>query len=133
MVTPVREARDHERGCADRGSASIWVLTGTALVLLAGALSMTITAVGVARTRAAAAADLAALAAAQHLSDGSACTWALAAAHRNAADLSDCRPELTDVTVSVKVPLHLPFLPSQQTAFIRASARAGPTTDAISG
>lgn len=117
-----------ERGGAssdESGSASIWVLTFSALVLLAASLTMTVTALGVGRARAAAAADLAALAAAQHLTDGSACQWAREAARRNAVELSQCRPGSADVTVSVTVPLRLPFWSTAGRASVRATARAG--------
>lgn len=110
----------------DRGSASIWVLSVSALVVLMGALTMTVTSVGVGRARAAAAADVSALAAAQHLSDGLACRWAREAAARNSAVLSACRVASTDVTVSVTVPVRLPFWPLPGGASVRATARAGP-------
>lgn len=110
----------------DRGSASIWVLSVTALVLFIGAVTMTITAAGVGRARAEAAADLAALAGAQHVSDGWACRWAREAAGRNFAVLSDCRVGLTDVTVSVAVPVRVPFWPFPAGASVRATSRAGP-------
>jgi secretion/DNA translocation related TadE-like protein len=105
----------------------MWMLSMSALVLLVGALTLTITAIGVGRARASAAADLAALAAAQHLSGGSACEWAMEAARRNAATLLGCRPWATDVSVSVSVPLRVPFW-SRSLAAVKASARAGSAT-----
>jgi secretion/DNA translocation related TadE-like protein len=129
---PVRASDDQDGRCHDQGSASIWVLTFTALVLLAGVLSMTLAAVGSARARASAAADLAALAGAGHLADGSGCQWAREAALRNFANLLDCRAGPSDITVSVSVPLRLalPRLPAS--ASIRSTARAGTTPDAVS-
>ena len=115
----------------DRGSASIWVLSVTALVLLIGALTMTVTSVGVGRARAAAAADMAALAGAAHLSDGPACWWAREAAGRNSADLSDCQVGPMDITVSVRVPVRVPFWPVPAGASVRATARAGPAVSEL--
>ena len=119
----------------DRGSASIWVLCVSALVLLMGALTMTVTSLDVGRARAAAAADVSALAGAQHLTGGSACRWAREAAKRNSAVLSDCRVESTDVTVSVTVsvtvPVRLPFWPLPAGASVRATARAGPAVSEL--
>jgi secretion/DNA translocation related TadE-like protein len=90
-------------------------------------LSMTLSAVGVARARASAAADLAALAGAGHLFDGSGCHWARDAALRNSANLSDCRVSPSDITVSVSVPVRLVFPRLPASASMRATARAGTT------
>ena len=108
------------------------MLSVATLVLLSGAVTMTMTAVGVVRARAAAAADLAALAGAQHVSDGSACRWAREAAGRNSAYLSDCRIGAIDVTVSVTVPVRVPFWPFPPGASVRATARAGKADPGLS-
>lgn len=130
-VASMRQRDNQARGCRDQGSASLWVLTLSALVLLTGGFAATLTAVGADRTRAAAAADLAALAAAQHLADGSACQWAREAALRNSASLGKCQAGFSDVTVTVRVPVRLPFSRLPAGASVSASARAGPRTDGV--
>lgn len=96
------------------------VVVGLAAVLVgAAALLATLGAVAVARHRAASAADLAALAAAGHLLDGTACGEARRVARAAGAELVVCRPEATTVLVITAVRLG-----SLGTA--RARARAGP-------
>src|SRR5690348_8335911 len=107
------------------------MLSVAALVLLIGALTMTVAAIGVGRARATAAADVAALAGAQHVSEGTACQWAREAARRNSAKLSDCRAGAGDVTVSVTVPMRVPFWPLPAGTSVRATARAGPAVGVI--
>lgn len=107
------------------------MLTLASLVLFVGAVTMTMSAIGVGRARATAAADVAALAGAQHLSDGSACRWAQEAARRNSAELSVCQPATMDVTVSVTMPVRLPFWPLRLPVSLRATARAGPAGHSI--
>ncbi|SDK44523.1 Rv3654c family TadE-like protein [Streptomyces indicus] len=92
-----------ERGRDDRGSATVWVvgLIGVLCLILAGLL-LAAQAV-VARHRAGAAADLAALAAADHALRGqeAACASALRVARAQGTDVVRCavRGEIADVTV----------------------------------
>ncbi|GAA2484025.1 hypothetical protein GCM10010406_20370 [Streptomyces thermolineatus] len=113
------------RGGGDRGSATVWA-TGAAAavcVLLAGMLALG-QAVGV-RHRAGAAADLAALAAADSALEGErkACGRALRAAAANGARLARCtvRGEVSDVTVHVRAAGLLGVLPPAE-----VRSRAGP-------
>jgi helicase/secretion neighborhood TadE-like protein len=108
----------------DRGSASVWVLAvGLAVIAVAQAL-VVIGSVTVARHRAQAAADLAALAAALKVLDGesAACARAAEMSARNGASLVACHLDGFDVVVTVEVvatgaPLW---------GAARRSARAGP-------
>lgn len=107
---------------SERGSASVLVLAVGAL------LSLTVLAVGVVATGLAAhrqavrAADLAALAGAQHsLTDrAGACRIAGQVAHANGADLENCWLETNALRVQVIVP-SMRLMPT-----VRAIARAGP-------
>jgi len=123
--TPGADVAGPEERANDRGSATVWalaiglVIVSTATVLaLAGAAS-------VARHRAQAAADLAAIAAALQVWDGevAACARADDVSARNGARLVACRLDDLDavVTVEVSPPLLARF------GSARASARAGPT------
>jgi secretion/DNA translocation related TadE-like protein len=80
----------------------------------------------IARHRAQAAADLAALAAAAHLADGTAaaCTQASAVAHAMRTAVTECAVEDLDVVVTVDAPLAFGRLAIGPA---RATARAGPT------
>jgi secretion/DNA translocation related TadE-like protein len=80
----------------------------------------------IARHRAQAAADLAALAAAAHLADGTAaaCTQASAVAHAMRTAVTECEVEDLDVVVTVDAPLAFGRLAIGPA---RATARAGPT------
>jgi secretion/DNA translocation related TadE-like protein len=80
----------------------------------------------VARHRAQAAADLAALAAAVHVAEGRdpACRQALRIATANAARLVSCRVETSDVLVTAEV---RPAGVAALAGVARASARAGPS------
>ncbi len=95
------------------------------LALTAG--GTTVGSVVVARHRAQAAADLAALAGAARLPGGAeaACTWAVGLARQMRADDADCAVEGLDVVVTVRmsVPLAGRFVTS-------AAARAGPALEA---
>jgi secretion/DNA translocation related TadE-like protein len=97
-------------------------VAGLVLVLVAfSAVVATLGAVAVARHRAAAAADLAALAGAAHVLDGSAraCGEARLVASAQSAALSSCRLDGAVVTVEVAVRLG-------RLGAARARARAGP-------
>ncbi len=108
----------------DRGSVTVWILSaGLVIVLVAAGLAMGGGAV-VARHRAQAAADLAALAGAMRTWEGetAACERAANLSSRNDATLLACRLDGLDVIVTVAVVLELPAT----LGAARASARAGP-------
>jgi secretion/DNA translocation related TadE-like protein len=114
---------------ADRGSASVWVLACSALVLLIGVATSLRTAAVLARHRAESAADFAALAAADRIGVGNdSCAAAAALAAANGAALVRCRTALgpdgrtgtVDVWVSLAV--RLPVLGVER---VVATARAG--------
>ena len=109
----------------DRGAATLWVLSAGLITVLIG---LTVAAAGaaiVARHRAQAAADLAALAAAAMAVEGESAACGLAAhiADANGARLTNCQVEGWDVEVTAEV------IPAGVAAFAghaSASARAGP-------
>lgn len=115
---------------SDRGAAVVWSL---ALVSILGLVALVGGAVGgvvTARQHVAAAADLAALAAAQAPDDP--CGHAGAVAQANDVTIDGCRVVGTDVVVEVHgepppiVSRLLSFLGAGATPTIRVSARAGP-------
>jgi len=111
-------------GGRETGSATILVLACSMVVLAAGGLGTALEISAVARHRAAAAADLAALAAAGALRDGdaaTACARAARVAVGGGAVLRQCDAGGTDALVVVTVRLALPGAGEA-----RAAARAGP-------
>ena len=108
-----------------RGSASVYVLTAAAVVLLAGTAATLIGSAVVARHRAAAAADLGALAAAgsAHLGPAEACATAGRVVRANGARLAGCRVEGPDAVVTAAV---RPAGPGARWGEAVVSARAGP-------
>lgn len=111
-------------GPRDGGSATIWALaTGLVFVLVAATLSLAAAAT-VARHRAQAAADLAALGAAMLAWDGpaAACARAGDLSARNGASLVACRLEGLDAIVTVEVAA----VGAARWGDAQASARAGP-------
>jgi secretion/DNA translocation related TadE-like protein len=111
--------------CGDRGSVTIWA-AGMAGLLWLGASAAVVYGGAVAgRHRAEAAADLAALAVAVHVPDGtaSACAIGTRIAVRNGASVRDCRVVGPDVEVVVSTRVDLGGL-GAFTAVARA--RAGP-------
>jgi secretion/DNA translocation related TadE-like protein len=110
----------------DRGSGTVLVLGITAMLLLAAFTATALAAVGVARHRAASAADLAALAAASRASSGAgaACAAARSTARAAGADLARC--ELDGVVAQVVAVVRPPGLLGELgQASVRA--RAGPS------
>lgn len=108
----------------DRGSASVWVLAiGLVVIVVAQAFAM-VGAATVARHRAQAAADLAALAGALRVLDGEsvACARAAEVSARNGAGLVACRVDGFDVIVTVEVAATGPGA----WGAAQRSARAGP-------
>jgi secretion/DNA translocation related TadE-like protein len=116
----------------ERGAGSILVLCGVMIVLVA---LLTATALGggiLARHRAAAAADLAALAAAEELrlGTGSECAEARAVAETNGGVLQSCQVEGSLVEVAVTAPV---VGPSAWLADPVRRARAGPDPNTFGG
>jgi secretion/DNA translocation related TadE-like protein len=117
------------RTARDRGSASVYVLVGAALVLLIGLAVAARSAAVLTRHRAESAADLAALAAAGQIGVGSdPCGAAAVVATANDARLGSCSVALDaggrsgSVTVSVRVTGRLPLVGARA---VQSSARAG--------
>lgn len=110
----------------DRGSGTIWMLALIALTWSVAAMAMTVGGVRVARHRAYAAADLAALAAASHTADGPrrACQLAARIARSSGGRLSRCalHGRVSEVTVIAE----LPNVPALRHLAATAQARAGP-------
>ncbi len=113
-------------GSADRGSAGVWVLALSGVVLLAGAASVLAGLAIVSRHEAGTAADLAALAAASRALSGSevACSRADEIALVNGADLTSCSLS-SDGVVDVAVTVTVQF-GSLGVGVAHAQARAGP-------
>ncbi|CAM3052178.1 Rv3654c family TadE-like protein [Saccharomonospora xinjiangensis] len=109
----------------ESGAATVWTACAiAALLVLLGAL-WTLGTVLVARQRAAGAADLSALAAAGHASEGEAraCAHATVLAERMATHVSDCRLHGWDALVTVQLDVRGPV---GLNGTITARARAGP-------
>jgi secretion/DNA translocation related TadE-like protein len=108
------------------------VLALAGLLSLLGAATSGVAAVAVARQRAAAVADLAALAAAEHALDGqaAACGWASRLASEDAARVRSCQllGDVVEVVAEVRPPG-----PLGQLGSATATARAGPADVAAGG
>lgn len=134
QASVARRNRLGSRGCrltpGDRGSGTIWV---ACVAVIVTGLMTGVAVIGVAqgaRHRAAAAADLAALAGAQValLDPGSACVEASVVAVANGAVLSGCSLAGEIVVVSVVVEVQLG---RWGVGSASATARAGPVDDAV--
>jgi secretion/DNA translocation related TadE-like protein len=114
----------------DRGVATVWAAIGMAVLMVSVLFGLYLGSAVVARHRAAAAADLAALAAATEsvLGDGPACARAARITSAMGADLTGCALDGWDVLVQVRVPIGLP-LPAGGPTLATARAAAGPVTD----
>ena len=115
-------------GANDSGSATVWAAGGIAALLLIVGMVVAIGAAAATRHRASGAADLAALAAAAHATDGEgpACARALWVAQRMRARLTACRLHGWDAEVEITVQppdLLVGF------GWATAHARAGPVTE----
>jgi secretion/DNA translocation related TadE-like protein len=110
---------------ADRGSATVLAVAMMAVLLAITIGGVYVGSAVIARHRAQATADLAALAAAVHLADGadSACTQASALARAMGTAVAHCVVEHLDVVVTVDTPLAFGRLGIGPA---RATARAGP-------
>jgi secretion/DNA translocation related TadE-like protein len=110
----------------DRGFVAVAVVGLAAVLLAAGLLVTTLGAVAVARHRAASAADLSALAGAQHVLDGTACDAARRVASAQHAVLTDC--SVAGSEVSVVAAVQVPGLGTAE-----ARAKAGPVSGRTAG
>jgi secretion/DNA translocation related TadE-like protein len=123
-------ARRGARG--DDGVAAVLVLCVASLLVLAALVFASVAAVAVARQRAASAADLSALAAAQAALEGPAvaCARARALAQRVAATVTSCRldGDVAEVVAEVRPPGRLGELGAA-----RSRARAGPANRLAGG
>ncbi len=111
--------------CTQRGSATVYALGAVAVLTAAALAALGFTGLATAKHRAAAAADLAALAGASAVTGGGApCESAAEIAARNRASLTSCRVDgpVVEVAVRVRGPSLLGLSP-----VLRASARAGPS------
>jgi secretion/DNA translocation related TadE-like protein len=127
-----RSHRDHqEEGDAgrDRGSATIWILAAGLLTVFVAVAVAAVGAATVARHRAQAAADLAALggAALAVAGEPAACARATALAADNGGRILSCRLDGWDLIVSVEV---MPAGIAALAGTARASAKAGPVAGA---
>jgi secretion/DNA translocation related TadE-like protein len=114
------------RVAEERGSATVWVIALTGVLAAIGVAAVLVGAAVVGRHRASAAADLAALAAAEHAvrGDPAACAAAGEVAGANGARLTACTVgDAAVVDVAVAVPVRLGPLGVSQAG---ARARAGP-------
>ena len=119
---------DPGSGC-DRGSASVLVVAVLALVAAMTFAALQLAAVSVSRHRAAAAADLAAIAGAvaSPTTPVAICGLARHVASLNGAEVTECRPDGTSVLVRVDV------LTGHGGTKVSASARAGSDPDEALG
>jgi secretion/DNA translocation related TadE-like protein len=109
----------------DRGSASVLAAAMTAVLVMITVAGIYVGAAVIARHRAQAAADLAALAAAGRLAAGgeAACTQAVSIATAMRTAIADCTVDELDVTVTAEVSVELGRF---GVGTARAAARAGP-------
>ncbi|HEV7656135.1 MAG TPA: Rv3654c family TadE-like protein [Mycobacteriales bacterium] len=114
--------------CRDRGSVTIWAAALAGLIWLSCSAAVLYGSAVVGRHRVETAADLAALAAAVRVPDGTsrACRAATSIAGRNGAVLQVCRVVGDDVEVVVSRPIRLGGLGVREAT---ARARAGPMED----
>jgi secretion/DNA translocation related TadE-like protein len=114
------------RGRGDRGSATVWVLALSGVLVALAAAALLVGSAVVTRHRAEAAADLAALAAAGDAASGSAapCAAASSVAVANGAVLEACTV-LPGAVVQIRVGVRMAMGPLG-VRWARTSARAGP-------
>jgi secretion/DNA translocation related TadE-like protein len=113
------------RRCADRGSASVWLLSAGLVLLTGGLAGAALGAAHTAQHRAQAAADLGALAGAARAVEGwpAACARATELVTANGGHLTGCELDGLDLTVTVEV---VPAPPAGLGRVATATARAGP-------
>lgn len=113
----------------ETGSATVWTLALTAVLLTAGCVGLTVAQVALARQRLSSAADLAAVAAAQE--PDRACERAAHFAHANGVDLSACWFDGVDHWVEVRAAapsllVRVATLVGAPAEDLRVISRAGP-------
>jgi secretion/DNA translocation related TadE-like protein len=128
---PTSGRRPHPRRPRDSGSATVLALIAAAVVAAAVALLASVTLLLYGQHRVSSAADLAALAGAAHVTEGASAVCAVAAdlAHANHTELLSCRPDVSSVTVSVRL-IATDAWWSTWTEQIVGRARAGYTSSA---
>lgn len=116
----------HGRRAGDRGSGTVWMVALIGLTWAVAVMAMAVGGVRAARHRAYAAADLAALAAAAHVADGSwnACRLAARIARGSGGRLRGCvfHGRISEVVVTCEVRT----VPALRRLVATARARAGP-------
>lgn len=120
-------------GQREQGSATVWLTSLAALLVAACCAVLALGQAVVARHRASAAADLAALAAVSQAADGpgQGCAAAARVASAQRASLTTCVLGRDHVTVRVRVPVLTPLLPVAPLVGALAEARAGPVSPAV--
>ncbi len=120
-------------GQKDRGAATILGVAIIVVCLIGGLIGVGLGELAAARAHIASAADLAALAGASHVLDGTdgACKAAIGTAQRNGAALTSCTVEGSDVVVALRIPAPrivraVARMAHAQAPALRAGARAGP-------
>ncbi|TQN28706.1 secretion/DNA translocation related TadE-like protein [Haloactinospora alba] len=123
MTGPLNRATAASGGGADSGSGTVWVLALCLVLWCCAAAVLVVTSVRADRHQAAAAADLAALAAAHRVDGGpqGVCSTARDTAEANGARLAECTRRGRTVTVETRMPT--PVWPGE----VRARSRAGPS------
>jgi secretion/DNA translocation related TadE-like protein len=120
-----------DKSCGERGSATVYAIVFVALLATVTVVATVVAAVLVGQRRAAAAADLSALAGAaavQHGDEG--CAAARRIAEQNDADLVECVESGGVVTVEVR---HVVRSVLRSDVDVRARARAGPVSRGLLG
>lgn len=124
----LRADQEGVENAGERGSGTILVLGGVALLLATGLLALALGGVAILRTRAASAADLAALAGASTalLGPQAACDRAADVAAANASRVESCEVIGTDVWVEVSM-----STPAQLRRLLRAPPEARARAHAV--
>lgn len=109
----------------DSGVATVWAAAAVSVVLVIAVFGVNLGAAVSGRHRAAAAADLAALAAASHVADGvvAACAHSVRVTDGMGTELASCRVSGWEAFVEVEVRPPVPLVPL---GTARGRARAGP-------
>lgn len=119
---------------SDTGSGTVLVLAVVAVLALMAMTTILVGQLIIDRLRADTAADLAALAGANTIAKGEACTAAAHIAAENGATLESCRTQGSDVSVEVSVSLsplaaRVFRIANSGDGRVAATARAGPATE----
>jgi secretion/DNA translocation related TadE-like protein len=122
---PPKQSRQSNPGRRDRGSATLLAVAAIALIVVVSCGAAVVGSAVIARHRAQAAADLAALAAAGRLAAGrqTACVWGVSIAEQMRGRVTACTVYGLDVVISVDVDV---ALGRWGVGTARGTARAGP-------